>query len=86
MPVFNVLAALLAILMLVRHGRRALDLLRPAPPVDPDDPDDPDARGAPGARAGAVIPLLNCIIAGAVLWVAVKGLLSGLMNHPGGTP
>jgi hypothetical protein len=76
-PVFNVLAALLAILMLARHGRRALALFRPP---------DPEAPEAPGGRAAAVIPLLNCIIAGAVLWVAVKGLLSGLMNHPGGTP
>ena len=80
MPVFNALAALLAILMLARHGRRALALLRPA------SPERPDAPPGPGGRVAAVIPLLNCIIAGAVLWVAVKGLLSGLMNHPGGSP
>jgi hypothetical protein len=79
-PVFKVLAALLAILMLARHGRRALALFRPP------DPEAPEATEAPGGRAAAVIPLLNCVIAGAVLWVAVKGLLSGLMNHPGGTP
>jgi len=82
-PVFNLLAALLAILMLARHGRKALALFRP---TSLDAPEAPDASQAPGGRAGAVIPLLNCIIAGAVLWVAVKGLLSGLMNHPGGTP
>jgi len=76
-PVFNALAALLAVLMLARHGRRAIAFFRP---------DSPEAPEAPGGRAGAIVPLLNCIIAGAVLWVAVKGLLTGLMNHPGGTP
>ena len=75
MPVFNALAALLAILMLARHGRRALALFKR-----------PDPEEAPGGRAAALVPLLNCVIAGAVLWVAVKGLLSGLMNPPGGTP
>jgi len=77
MPVFNALAALLAIVMLARHGRRAMALFRRP---------DPDAPQLPGGRAGALVPLLNCVIAGAVLWVAVKGLLSGLMDHPGGTP
>lgn len=80
MPVFNALAALLALLMLARHGRRALALFRRP------DPEAPDAPGSPGGRAGAILPLLNCVVAGAVLWVAVKGLLSGLMTHPGGTP
>jgi hypothetical protein len=75
MPVFNTLAALLAILMLARHGRRALAAFRKPAPEE-----------APGGRAAALIPLLNCVIAGVVLWVAVKGLLSGLMNPPGGTP
>jgi hypothetical protein len=73
-PVFNALAALMAILMLVRHGRRALSLFRRPEP------------GAPDGRAGAIVPLLTCVIAGVVLWVAVKGLLAGLMNQPGGTP
>jgi len=77
MPVFNVLAALLAILMLARHGGRALALFRRP---------GPDAPEVPGGRSAALVPLLNCVIAGAVLWVAVKGLLAGLMNHPGGTP
>jgi len=77
-PVFNVLAALLALLMLARHGRRALGLFTGVR----------DEAGAevPGGRAASLIPLLNCVIAGAVLWVAVKGLLSGLMNPPGGPP
>ena len=83
MPVFNVLAALLALLMLARHGRKALALFRP---TSSGAPEAPEASQAPGGRAAAVVPLLNCVIAGAVLWVAVKGLLSGLMNHPGGTP
>lgn len=83
MQAINALAALLAVVMLARHGRRALALFRPP---DPGDRSDPDAPAPPGGRAGAIIPLLNCVIAGAVLWVAVKGLLAGLMNHPGGTP
>ena len=77
MQAINALAVLLALLVLARNGRRALALLR-AP--------DPDAPPASGGRAAAVLPLLNCVLAGVVLWVAVKGLLAGLMNHPGGTP
>jgi len=76
----NALAAVLALLVLARNGRRALALFRRP------GPDAPDAQEGPGGRAFAVLPLLNCVIAGVVLWVAVKGLLPGLMNHPGGTP
>jgi hypothetical protein len=75
LPAFHALAALLALLMLARHGRRALALFRRPGPDE-----------APGGRAGAVVPALNCAIALAVLWVAVKGLLSGLMSTRGGTP
>ncbi len=75
MPAFHALAALFALLMLARHGRRALGVFRRPGPED-----------APGGRAGALVPLLNCAIALAVLWVAVKGLLPGLMTTRGGTP
>jgi len=69
---FHAAAALFALLILARHGRRALTLF---------------ARGAAGeARAGAVVPLLACAAAAAVLVVAVKGLLGALMNSAGGSP
>ncbi|HET9555173.1 MAG TPA: hypothetical protein VFP50_19565 [Anaeromyxobacteraceae bacterium] len=74
MLLFNVLAALLALLMLARHGRRALGLFLPA------------GGEAPGGRAAALVPLLNCAIAGAVLWVSVKGLVLALMKSSGGAP
>jgi hypothetical protein len=74
MLLFNVLAALLALLMLARHGRRALAVFA-LPGAVP-----------PGGRAGAIVPLLNCAVAGAVLWVAVKGLVLALMKSTGGAP
>ena len=75
MQTFDVLAALLALVMLARHAGRVRLLWRPPPP----------GQGGPGRAAGAV-SFLNCLGAGAVLWVAVKGLLRGLMTPPGGIP
>lgn len=77
MLLFNVLAALLALLMLARHGRRALALFAPGLAAPGEEP---------ASRVAALVPLLNCAIAGAVLWVSVKGLVVALMKSSGGTP
>jgi hypothetical protein len=69
---FHVAAALFALLVLARHGRRALALL--------------DRQASTQARTSALVPLIACAAAVAVLLVAVKGLALALMNHPGGTP
>jgi hypothetical protein len=70
---FQALAAVFALLVLVRHGRAALALLAPR-------------REAAGAgRLAGVVPLLACLAAAAVLAVAVKALLAA-SPAPGATP
>jgi hypothetical protein len=64
--VFNAVAALFAAYMLVRHVPRAVAALSGRQ----------DAR-----RAGALVALLNVVIALAVLVVAVKGLATGLIRR-----
>ena len=71
MIAFHVAAALFALLVLVRNGRRALVLT--------------DRAAPPEARTGALVPLIACAAA-AVLVVAVKGLVRALMLSHGGTP
>jgi hypothetical protein len=73
---FHVAAALFALLILARNGRRALGLFARG---DGDPP-----GGAP--RLAGLVSLLACAAALAVLWVAVKGLAPALMNPPGGSP
>ena len=72
MIAFHVAAALFALLVLVRNGRRALVLT--------------DRAAPPEARTGALVPLIACAAAAAVLVVAVKGLVRALMLSHGGTP
>lgn len=60
----NVLVALFGAFMLVRHGPRALRLLR-----------------GEGPRAMGIVSLLNVVLAVAILAVAVKGLLGGLISR-----
>lgn len=62
MRALNVLVALFAAFMLVRHGRRAVSLL----------------RGQTQGRAMAVVSLLNVALAVALLVLAAKGILGGL--------
>ena len=69
---FNLLAALMALFMLWRHGRPALALLR-------------GDRSGPG-RARAILSLLNCLVALAVLALAAHGAYLTLTRTPGGTP
>jgi hypothetical protein len=59
----NVLAALFAVFMLVRHGPRAVRLL-----------------GAEGSRAGALLAVLNVLLALGILVMAVKGLSGALIT------
>jgi len=70
---FNALAALLALFMLWRHGRAASRLFAP--------------RGdAPAAgRLAALVPLLTCLAAVAVLVLSVRGLLAS-HAQPGAAP
>lgn len=60
----NVAVALFAGFMLVRHGPRALRLLR-----------------GDGPRAMGIVSLLNVVLAVAILAVAVKGLMGGLISR-----
>lgn len=64
--VFNAVAALFAMLMLTRHGPRAVSALR-------------GSRGEDRPRS--LVPLLNVAIAIAVLVVAVKGLARALITR-----
>jgi len=66
---FNLLAALMALYMLARHGGGAVRLLR-----------------APSGRARALVPLLTCLVALAVLVMAARGLLLVSTRLPGGPP
>jgi len=59
----NVVVALFGAFMLVRHGPRALGLLR-----------------GEGPRAMGIVSLLNVLLAVAILAVAVKGLMGGLIS------
>jgi len=59
----NVVVALFGAFMLVRHGPRALRLLR-----------------GEGPRAMGIVSLLNVLLAVAILAVAVKGLVGGLIS------
>jgi hypothetical protein len=59
----DVVIALFAGFMLLRHGPRAVALLR-----------------GQGTRAMGVVSLLNVLLAVAILAVAVKGLVGGLIS------
>jgi hypothetical protein len=61
---FQTLAALMALVMLVRHGRLALGLF--APP----------GREPEAGRLAGLPSLLTCLVALAVLVLAARGLLS----------
>jgi hypothetical protein len=63
---FDVVVALFAAFMLVRHGPRAVALLR--------------GRGG-GPRSMGIVSILNVLLAIAVLAVAVKGLLGSLISR-----
>ena len=78
MTKLHVAAALFALLILARNGRRALGLFAHRD-------GDGDAPGRVPRLAG-LVSLLACAAALAVLWVAVKGLAPALMNPPGGSP
>jgi hypothetical protein len=64
--VFQAAAALFAVYMLARHGPGAWSALR---------------GRRPGGRAGAVVPILNVVLALAILVVAVKGLAGALISR-----
>jgi len=61
---FDVLVGLFALFMLVRHGPRAVAVLR-----------------GRGPRAMGLVSVLNVLLAFAILAVAVKGLVSGLISR-----
>jgi hypothetical protein len=63
---FQAAAALFAVYMLVRHGPSAYAALR---------------GRRPGGRLGAAIPILNVVLAFAILVVAVKGLAEALISR-----
>ena len=65
--VFNAVAALFAVYMLVRHVPRAAAAL--------------GARRPGAARSSGLVALLNVGLALAVLVVAVKGLAAALINR-----
>ncbi len=65
MKALNVLVALFAAFMLFRHGPRAVSLLR--------------GQDRPGAMA--VVSLVNVVLAVALLALAVKGILGGLISR-----
>ena len=79
MPTFHVLAAVFALVVLVRNGLAAWRLLRARPVEEPAD------RPAGPGRLAVAVPLLACLAAAAVLAVAVKAMLAALA-HPGATP
>jgi hypothetical protein len=60
----DVLVAAFGAFMLLRHGPRAVALLR-----------------GRGPRAMGVVSLLNVVLAVAILAVAVKGLMGGLISR-----
>ncbi len=66
--VFNAVAALFAVYMLVRHVPRTVAALR-AP------------RAGDGRRPATFVALLNVVLALAVLVVSVKGLAAALINR-----
>jgi hypothetical protein len=63
---FDVLVGLFALFMLVRHGPRAVGVLRGT---------------GQGPRAMGLVSVLNVLLAVAILAVAVKGLVSGLISR-----
>jgi hypothetical protein len=63
---FDVVVGIFALFMLVRHGPRAVAVAR--------------GRGA-GPRAMGLVSVLNVLLAVAILAVAVKGLVSGLISR-----
>ena len=69
---FNLLAALMAIYMLARHGPLALALLR--------------GGGTTAERARAVVPLLTCLAALGVLAASARLAYLALTRTPGGLP
>ncbi len=64
MTALNVVAALFALFMLVRHGPRAFRLLK-----------------SDGARGGAIVSLLNVVLAVGILVMSVKGLAAVLISR-----
>lgn len=60
----NALVALFAAFMLVRHGPRAVAVLR-----------------GQGPRAMGIVSVVNVVLAFALLAVAVKGLVGGLISR-----
>ena len=64
MTTLNALAALFAVFMIVRHGPRAVRLLRGEAP-----------------RAGAIVSVLNVLLALGILVMAVKGLSGALISR-----
>jgi hypothetical protein len=60
----HLLVALFAAFMIVRHGPRAVRLLR-----------------GQGPRAMGIVSLVNVVLAAAILAVAVKGMLGGLISR-----
>ncbi len=65
MKALNVLIALFAAFMLFRHGPRAVSLV----------------RGQQGRAPMAVVSLVNVVLAVALLAVAVKGMVAGLISR-----
>jgi hypothetical protein len=61
---FDVVVGLFAVFMLVRHGPRAVAVVRGRAP-----------------RAMGLVSVLNVVLAVAILAVAVKGLVSGLISR-----
>ncbi len=43
-------------------------------------------RHLPAARRGALVPILNCLVAAAILAAAAASLLGGPAGRPGATP
>jgi hypothetical protein len=80
-PTFHALAAVFALVVLLRNAGTALRLLRPAPAAGGDEA--PAAAGHPEAskRLAGLVSLLACLAALAVLAMAVRGLLL-----PGASP
>ncbi len=64
MTSLNVLAALFAVYMLLRHLPRAVRLAR-----------------SPGHRSGALVPLVNVVLAVAIFVAAVKGIVGNLISR-----
>ena len=78
MRTFHALAAVVALVILLRNAPGALRLLRPGPGAGEGE------RPGPGRLAG-LVPLLACLLAAAVLAAAARGLLVAAPS-PGAAP